>query len=305
MAIFYNTATLTYNGGTTNSNTVAGELVGDVTVTKEAFPDTYTTGEDVTYTVSICNNGTTPVTDMTVLDNLGLYTSTATNPDTGTPLQVFPLTYVDDSVSYYVNGELQTPPVPTKGTDGITFAGLSLPPNECVMLIYHATVNSYAPLVDAQGAQVQILNTVFVSGTGMAQTIAEASIFASQGPEITITKSLTPEVVSVGDEMTYTFIIQNTGTTALTAADNTSITDMFNPKLSNITVTLNGHLLTATGAEPDYTYTEGTGAFSTTAGRITVDAATYKMNTDGTYTVSPGVSILRVKGTVNELTPAP
>lgn len=41
MASFTNFATLSYNGGTTNSNTVTGELLETLTVTKTAVVKNY------------------------------------------------------------------------------------------------------------------------------------------------------------------------------------------------------------------------------------------------------------------------
>lgn len=44
MATFENYATLTYTGGTTNSNTVTGELTENLAATKTAIGGTYTPG---------------------------------------------------------------------------------------------------------------------------------------------------------------------------------------------------------------------------------------------------------------------
>ena len=42
MASFNNFATLSYNGGTTNSNTVTGEILDILSATKSAVMDDYT-----------------------------------------------------------------------------------------------------------------------------------------------------------------------------------------------------------------------------------------------------------------------
>ena len=73
------------------------------------------------------------------------------------------------------------------------------------------------------------------------------------------------------------------------------VTDSFDPILDPIAVTFNGTLWTA-GA--NYTYTVATGQFASIAGEITVPAATYTQNPDGTWTITPGVSTLTVTGTV-------
>ena len=48
----------------------------------------------------------------------------------------------------------------------------------------------------------------------------------------------------------------------------------------------------------NYTYDAVTGTFATIAGQITVPAATYTQETDGTYTVTPGTTTVTVTGTV-------
>ena len=98
MASFTNFATLSYNGGTTNSNTVTGELLEALTVTKTAVVKNYAANDKITYILSIVNSGAQPVTNLTVTDNLGAYEF-----NSGT---VYPLAYVPNSVRYYVNGVL-------------------------------------------------------------------------------------------------------------------------------------------------------------------------------------------------------
>jgi uncharacterized repeat protein (TIGR01451 family) len=113
---------------------------------------------------------------------------------------------------------------------------------------------------------------------------------------LTITKSLSPTTVSEGDRLTYTFVIQNFGNTPVVATDDASITDTFDPILSELTVTFNGAVWTE-GAE--YTYDEATGVFTTVPTNILVPAATYTRNpATGAWTVVPGVSTLVVVGTV-------
>ncbi|MBE6902169.1 MAG: hypothetical protein E7478_06815, partial [Ruminococcaceae bacterium] len=45
-------------------------------------------------------------------------------------------------------------------------------------------------------------------------------------------------------------------------------------------------------------YNETTGEFATLAGQITVPAATYTQDETGAWVITPGVSVLRVVGTV-------
>jgi uncharacterized repeat protein (TIGR01451 family) len=102
--------------------------------------------------------------------------------------------------------------------------------------------------------------------------------------------------VAEGDRLTYTFVIQNFGNTPVVATDNATVTDIFDPILSDLVVTFNGAVWTE-GAE--YNYNEATGEFTTVPSGILVPAATYTQNpATGAWTVVPGVSTLTVVGTV-------
>lgn len=283
MATFTNKATLFYNGGSVESNTVTGELLEVLSISKTAIIDEYTAGETVTYVVALRNTGPTALTGLTVTDDLGGYLF-----DGGT-LQ--PLTYVADSATYYVNGALQPAPAVTAGPP-LSVTGLSVPAGGNALLIYEASVNSYAPL--AVGSS--ITNTASAFGGGVSVPIsATETITVGEQALLTISKSLSPTIITENGQLTYTFIIENTGNTAAVATDSIVITDTFDPILSPISVTFNGSAWTA---GVNYTYDETTGQFSTVAGEVTVPAATYTQNTDGTWTIVPGVSTLTVTGTV-------
>ena len=281
MATFFNQATLTYNGNTINSNITTGELVNALTVTKTAVIDTYTQGSEVTYVVSIVNTGDAPITGVAVTDDLGEYDFNGTT--------LVPLTYVEDSATLFLNGVLQADPAVDAGPP-LVISGLTIPAGGIATLIYVARVNEFAPL----DAGRTIVNRVVVTGS-CADVEAAATITVRAEADLTITKSLCPGTVTCGGTLTYTFVIQNTGNTPVVATDDAVITDTFDPALSDITVTLNGVVLTA---GTDYTYDEATGAFATLPGRITVPAAVFTQNDDGTWTVQPGVSTLTVSGTV-------
>ena len=283
MATFTNKATLSYNGGSVDSNTVTGELLEVLSITKTAILDEYTTGDTVTYVVALRNTGPTALTGLTITDNLGAYPFGA-----GT---LYPLTYVPDSITYYTNGTLQPAPAVTAGPP-LAVTGISVPAGGNALLIYEASVNSFAPL--AVGST--IVNTVTASGGGISTPIsATETITVEQRALLTISKSLCPTVVTENSQLTYTFIIENTGNTPAVATDNIVITDTFDPILDPISVSFNG---TAWTEGVNYTYNSATGEFSTVAGAVTVPAATYTQNPDGTFTVSPGVSTLTIVGTV-------
>jgi len=283
MATFQNTATLSYTGGTTTSNTVTGELLEILSATKTAVMDDYTAKDDVTYVLVLNNTGPSPLTNLTITDDLGGYPF-----GTGT---VYPLNYVAGSVKYYLNGVLQAAPAVTAGPP-LVFTGISVPAGGTAMIIYEAVVTNYAPL----GVDDTIVNTATITGGGLSTSLtATETIFTEDRADLAISKSLCPSTVTENGQLTYTLVIENYGNTPAVATDNVTVTDIFDPILDPITVTFNG---TPWTAGVNYTYDTTTGVFTTIPGQITVPAATYTQNADDTWTTIPGVSTLVVTGTV-------
>lgn len=284
MATFTNQATLTYAGNVATSNVVTGELLQTVSATKYAVTESYTPDDVLTYVISIVNTGGSALTDLTVTDNLGAYTLG--------PNELVPLDYVEGSLSYYLDGIRQATPVIT-GTNPLTVTGVNIPAGGNAFLVYQARVNEFAPPVTGG----MITNSAAVTGNYLpAPIIAEKTVTATGEPFLTVTKALSPSTVSEGDRLTYTFTIQNFGNTPVVATDDASVTDQFDPILSDLVVVFNG----ATWSEGvEYTYDVTTGSFATVAGNILVPAATYTQNpATGAWSVIPGVSTLVVTGTV-------
>ena len=279
MAIFTNQATLVYNGGSANSNIAVGEILEVLSADKTAVSGTYAPGELVTYVVTIRNTGTAAFTNLTVTDDLGGGANA-------------PLTYEAGTALYFVNGVPQAAPTVTAGPP-LVFTGITVPAGGDTTLVYQARANGYAsPLAGGT-----IDNTVTITGGGLtAPVTATETVTVQVGPELAITKTITPAQVSDNGTVTYTFLIQNSGNEALVATDDAAVTDTFDPVLTGITVTLNGTVLAqGTG----YTYDETTGAFSTVPGVITVPAATYTQDpATGIYTGTPGLATLVVTGTI-------
>ena len=283
---FTNQATLSYNGSTVQSNIAVGAIEGVLSVTKNALTEQYTVGDTITYVVSIINNSDASVTGLTVTDDLGAYIF-----NTGS---VQPLTYVDGTVQYYLDGVLQTDPA-VATTSGLVISGITVPANGSTMIVYSAMVNEYAPL-DTDSA---VMNTVTVTGTGVCDVTDAETIYAVNTALLSIVKSVTPVPVAENGELTYTFQLQNTGNTAVEDTDNAVISDTFDPILKNITVTLDGTALTA---GTDYTYNETTGVFETLPGALTIPAATFTQDAvTGVCSVTPGSSTLIISGTVGTI----
>ena len=282
MATFTNRATLSYNGITTESNTVTGTFAETLAITKTSLTDTYGDGTRLTYVISLINSGITAFTGLTLTDDLGAYQF---NGNT-----LYPLTYVENSLLYYINGALQ--PTPTVAdTQPLTVTGIAVPAGSNVTLVYSADVNNTAPL-DVGG---EITNTASVTGGLQEPISASETVTAEEGAMLNITKALTPVSVPENGIITYTLTITNTGNTEAVATDNVIVSDTFDPILDLISVTLNGAAL---DEGTDYTYNEATGQFDTAIGTITVPAATYTQNPDGTYTVTPGPATLAITGRI-------
>ena len=284
MAIFSNQATLTYNGNSTNSNIAYGEILDVLVATKTAIEGSYTPGQIVTYAVTLRNTGTSPLTGLTVTDDLGGY------PFNGTT--VYPLTYEDGSAAQFTNGVPQPAPAVTAGPP-LVFTGITVPAGGDVVLLYQARANDYAdPAVGGT-----ITNTVTVTGDGLSAPItATETVTVDERPVLSICKSITPSQVVDNDRVTYTFLIQNSGNLPVVATDNAAITDTFDPILTALTVTFNGAAWTE-GVQ--YNYDEATGLFTTVPGQILVPAATYTQDpVTGIYTATPGTATLVVTGTI-------
>ena len=283
MANFFNQATLSYSGGTVNSNVTSGELIEVLSATKTAVIGSYSQGSEVTYVINLTNSGSAAITGLIITDDLGAYEN-----DTVT---LRPLDYIADSVNYFINGVPQAAPT-VDASDSLVISGLTIPANGVATVIYAARANSFAPPLD----DGTIVNTAVINGGGITEITVSETVNAETEPRLNISKAICPATVTENGQITYTFVIQNTGNSAADAADNVVITDTFDPRLSNIIVTYNG---TVWASPANYTYDETTGVFTTTAGSITVPAATYTQDPDtGSWVVDPGTVTITVTGTI-------
>jgi len=283
MAVFTNFATLSYNGKTRNSNTVTGEIMESVSVQKTAVSENYSAGDTLSYAVSLVNSGPTDVSGLSVSDDLGAYELDGTT--------LYPLAYVDGTARLIVNGVPAAAPTVTAGPPSV-FSGIDIPAGGSAVLVYEADVTAYAPLAPDS----EITNTVTVTGGGVSVPLtASATVGTLDSADLEITKSLSPALVPSNGHLSYSFEITNTGNTEAGTADSVVVSDDFDPILSNIAVSFNG---AAWSRGVQYSYDETTGAFTTLPGQITVPAAAYTQNADGTWTVEPGSAALTVSGTI-------
>ena len=277
MPAFYNHATLTYNDTVINSNTVEGNLSASLSIDKNAVHNAYRHGDMITYALTFVNSGTADSENLNLSDDLGAYDFNQNS--------LVPLDYVEDSVKYFINGELQDAPDTDAGAP-LQFHNIRVPAGGSTTILYTVRVNHFAPL----GVGAVLTNTATLDresngdapGRGGSNghhrpcrcrcesnptlpILAAEDIYPETSPSLTITKSLCPKEVSPCEPLTYTLTIENTGTTAITAADNVVVTDTFDPVLDISSVNYNG---VAWNEPANYTYNETTGLFSTVAGQI-------------------------------------
>ena len=282
MATFYNQATLSFGGITTNSNVTEGEVTAIVASTKTAISQDYGAGDGVAYAISITNASLTDKTGITVTDDLGEFTY-------GT-LTLTPLSYIDGSLKLYQNGVLVAAPTVSAGPP-LTISDITVPAGGNVLIVYEASVNAFADLA----AGSTITNTATVT-SGTCQSVLTASVPVRTAPELSISKSICPDSVVCGENVSYTFVIQNSGNAPVIATDDVILQDVFTPILSGVSVTYNdGAWVEGT----NYTYDAATGTFTSLAGQITVPAATYTRDAvTGAVTVSPGAAVIKITGTL-------
>ena len=284
MASFFNQATLVFGGRRANSNVTESEIVDTLSLTKTAISQNYSIESGITYAVSIENNGEGDAVGVNLVDTLGAYELSGNT--------LYPLSYVDGSIRYFVNGVPTAAPAVTAGPP-LSINGINVPRGGNVLIIYEARTNEFSPL--ASGSSIN--NEVSSAGGEFCAALADsATIPVREAALPVITKFASGDTVVCGGEISYSFVLQNLGNTPVVATDNLLVEDVFNPILNLTSVTLDGiELALGTG----YSYDGTTGEFSTLPGAITIPQATYEQNAEtGIITTTPGVAILTVTGTV-------
>ena len=285
MAQITNQANLTFNYGNATgsaiSNIATATLLDPLSAEKTSLGDTFRADDTITYVISVQNNGNNTVSGITVTDDLGAYTVGG--------IRVTPLTY-GNAAALYINGVFSSAITGTVTENGVIFTIPALASNANALILYQAIVNDFAPL--QQGGT--ITNSATVTAPTIANPITVTdTVTVEDYADITIQKEMSPDPVSDGDLLTYTFTITNTGNTEATGV---VLTDSFNPAPTSITVTVDGQTVPATS----YTYENGVLTLPTGEDfPITVPAATITQDSaTGNVTVTPGTLVITVTGTI-------
>lgn len=286
-----NRATVSYtaNGtaGSAVSNLASTTLQGPLAVTKASMESVYRAGSRLTYIVTLENTSSAQLTNVTLTDNLGTFSYTPES--TGTAVSVTPLTYTGPA-RYYINGVFSANLTPTSTDSTLTFTIPTLPANATGLIVYDVTANSNAPLA----TESEITNTVSATaGTVLDPVTAQNTVAADSYADVKIIKSMSPDPVIEGSNITYTFTIYNYGNTD---AASLVLTDTFSPApAAPLTVTLNGDTVSST----EYTYQNGVFTYPAASGNtVTVPAATFTTSAAGAVSVTPGTAVITVTGII-------
>ena len=286
--IITNRATVNYNSGTAAavafSNTTSTVLNGSLSITKYSLSSGYRTGQELTYIITVTNNRSTPAQTVSVTDNLGTFTD-------GT-ITVTPLTYVG-TAQLFINGAFVSDLDALVGTDNVLFEIASIPAGGTAQIFYRARVNEFA----CANVGAEIINNAcvdYVCDCACDELICDSfTLPVEEYADITVAKSVCPNPVTCGERLNYVIDIYNNGN--IDASD-IVITDVFDPALEGITVSLNGTALLADG----YSYVGGVLTISSATGTaITVPAAVCTRDqTTGIATITPGKISVAVSGTL-------
>ena len=151
MASFQNYATLSYQGGATNSNTVTGELRASLTLTKQAVLATYAAGDRVTYVLSLVKQRHDGAAGPDRHGRPGRVPAGRGDPHAPNLYAGFPAALSRRRFAGLAPAVTAGPP--------LTVGPFALPAGENALLLYEAAVNELAPL----GADASITNTATVT----------------------------------------------------------------------------------------------------------------------------------------------
>ena len=283
-----NTASAIYNYGTTrviqdsaSSNTAVTNLITDYSISgyKQSLNTDYRAGENITYLIHISNDGTQPLYNVTVSDDLG---------GAGTPL-----TYIIGSASLNYNGT-NTPITPTTVNPLSFVLPNTLASGDLATITYIAKVNS--TLADTI---TTITNTATIqanegSPTGNIISVTPSpsiTLSLADFADVSIIKTVSSDSIEIGEPFSYTITLSNTGNLDATGV---VITDILpdNFEITSITSVTNG--VQTTYSADDYTIETSTNTLTlpstTSALSITVPAATALGSGTTTVTITGSIT---------------
>lgn len=208
----------TSSGSATSNSVTIPVALPNVTAVKSASVPDVSVGEIYTYSTVVSNNGTEPVTNVTVTDAL----------PSGAVL-------VPGSVA--VNGVIQSSANPANGIIiGTLAAGSS---TNVTFQVTSSSLPSPAQFVNRA-------SVAYSSGTFNGVTLTNTVTLPVYQPIISTAKSVNENVATVGDTLTYTVFVSNTGN----LATQTTLTDTLPAGTSFVPGSVTVNTISVPGASP-------------------------------------------------------
>lgn len=188
------------NTGNVTSNTLSIELLDSqgLNVVKTANPSTFTSGEIVTYTITITNSTGSFLSGVRVIDNLGMGN----------------LSYVVGSASVTSTTTYAVSPV---ATNPLTFTLQQLNVGQSMTLTYRAQVNFNLP--SSVGSITNTVRAIGYTSTGTVQGFSSDTISREVSESILISKSSNVTEVLPRQPLSYFVTLTNGTETNATATE--------------------------------------------------------------------------------------
>lgn len=275
-------ATYSFEGSSETRNTVsniANTTVLDdysLEITKESILENFTPGENITYVMTITNNGTQPLTDFILTDNLGML-------DVGN----YPLSYVPNTARLIYNGQITT--ITPSTTEPLSFLiSNTLAVKQSFIVTYIAKVDETIP-----ASLVSIINDVDVSAASAIDPANTTRYTATDSftlqrlaeANLEITKQVSKSSIYPNDSYDYILTVSNTG---IVDATNVIIQDAL-PEgfiIDTITVTSDSGTITYNPSEYDISSTNVLTLPNSTGARIDVRGIEAGVDNTTTITIS-------------------
>jgi uncharacterized repeat protein (TIGR01451 family) len=232
------------NDTATNVATVVSSA--DLSVANAASPDPVTAGNNITYTQIVTNNGPSAADNATLVEAVPANT-----------------TFV--SMSAPAGWSCVTPAVGGTGNvvcTALTMAGSTAATFSMVVMVTAGTPNGTV-ITDTATASSSVSDPNSSNNTASASTVVGTTAQA----ELTVTNAASPNPVEVGNNLTFTQVVTNTGSAATTGTASFTETTPTNTTFVSITPPAGW---TCTGFPTQCTYTTAGGVPAGSSGTFTV-----------------------------------
>lgn len=238
MAIINNTASVFYVYGESGSNTAVSNVATtnllenySLQISKLTLNSSFRPGENLTFILSVTNTGTLPLFGVTITDDLGGSSA--------------PLSFVEGSASQNIDGTILQI-IPTSTNPLVFTLSSPLEAGETVTITYIAQVVS--ALDDSVDSITNTASALAHEGSDTGEIIttdfpASVTVEKDNYALITVTKSVSDNEISEGEQFGYSLILENSGNMP---ANGVTITDTLPSGfvISSITSESNGSIIT-------------------------------------------------------------